>query len=57
MKTTGNLPEIRSMLQKFQDGYTARDIGYSWLFIITVVLVKVEAGWLFHTLHGAMPVD
>ncbi len=27
MKTTGNLSEIRSVLQKFQDGYIARDVA------------------------------
>ncbi len=29
MTTTENLPEIRATLQKFQDGYTARDV--TWL--------------------------
>jgi len=31
-------------------------IGHRWPFTFTAVLIKVEAGWRFHTLHWVMPV-
>lgn len=119
MTTPENLSEIRATLQKFQNGYTAREVGRlddfmqlfapnyeiemigigaakraatewfegrsrireivenDWLywgdvrldrerskgvghrtpFTFTAVLVKIESGWCFHTIHWAMPVD
>ncbi len=31
--------------------------GYGWPLVFTAVLTHSEAGWQFHTLHWAMPVD
>ena len=31
--------------------------GHTWPFVLTAVLVQIEARWRFHTIHWSMPVD
>ena len=35
----------------------AKGLGHCWPFTFTAVLLQDGAGWRFHTLHWAMPVD
>lgn len=35
----------------------AKGLGHRWPFTFTAVLIYDRAGWRFHTLHWAMPVD
>lgn len=35
----------------------AKGAGHAWPLVFTAVLVRSDAGWQFHTLHWAMPVD
>jgi ketosteroid isomerase-like protein len=31
--------------------------GHTWSLVLTAILIRTDAGWKFHTLHWAMPVD
>ncbi|MCP4363181.1 MAG: nuclear transport factor 2 family protein [Chloroflexi bacterium] len=32
-------------------------VGHKWPLVLTAVLIKIDRGWQFHTLHWSMPVD
>jgi len=34
-----------------------KGIGYSWPFVFTAVLIRIEGDWRFHSIHWSMPVD
>jgi len=34
-----------------------KGIGYSWPFVFTAVLIRIEGDWRFHSRHWSMPVD
>jgi len=34
-----------------------KGIGYSWTFVFTAVLIRIEGDWRFHSIHWSMPVD